>query len=82
LPLPGGSTFPIGAPISVHCRTDDYMEIWAVDTDRMLCGNWWNGSWMGWYTLPTPASGSGALSLTPGATLAVLGRNDDHMKYG
>jgi hypothetical protein len=37
---------------------------------------------MGWYTLPTPASSSAAFSLTPGATLAVLGRNDDHMMYG
>jgi hypothetical protein len=58
------------------------MEIWAVDTAGTLRGNWWNGSWMGWYTLPTPASSSAAFSLTPGATLAVLGRNDDHMMYG
>jgi hypothetical protein len=80
LPLPGGDVFPVGAPIAIHCRTDDYMEIWAVDTNAQVRGNWWNGSWMGWYALPTPGTGPFPFRFPPGAQLAVVGRNDDHME--
>jgi hypothetical protein len=80
LPLPAGSAFPVGAPIAIHCRTDDHMEIWAVDMNAMVRGNWWNGTWQGWYPLATPVSGPGGFRLPAGAHLAVLGRNDDHME--
>ena len=72
-----GALFPAGAPLAVHTRHDDHMEIWGVDESGILRGNWWNGSWQGWYPLPTP---SGGFSLVPGGNVAMLGRNDDHME--
>lgn len=72
-----GAFFPVGAPLAVHCRNDDHMEIWGIDEGGTLRGNWFNGSWQGWYSLPTPIGG---FSLVPGGKLAVLGRNDDHME--
>jgi hypothetical protein len=72
-----GATFPAGAPLAVHCRHDDHMEIWGIDGTGTLRGNWWNGNWNGWYPLPTPAGGFG---LVPGGHLAMLGRYEDHME--
>jgi hypothetical protein len=80
-PLPHtGARFPVGAQLAVHSRHSDHMELWCIDQDATLRGNWWNhGFQSNWYSLPTPPS-NGPSRLRAGGGTAVLGRNDDHME--
>ena len=45
--------FP-AARLTALSRSPDMAEISAVGPDRQLHGNWFQGRWHGWYTLPGP----------------------------
>ncbi|PVE24335.1 hypothetical protein DC522_10715 [Microvirga sp. KLBC 81] len=62
-------------PIASHKRHDDHMELWVVDASGTVRGNWWNGAWHEWYSLPNPG-----VRFPPRGHLAVLGRHEDHME--
>lgn len=61
-------------PIASHKRNDDHMELWLVDAFGVVRGNWWNGDWHDWYSLPN------AVLFPKRGHVAALGRNDDHME--
>jgi hypothetical protein len=62
-------------PIASLRRHDDHMELWVVDAFGVARGNWWDGNWHAWYSLPHPNT-----KFPPRGHLAVLGRHDDHME--
>jgi Astacin (Peptidase family M12A) len=72
----GGASFPPGADLVVHYRTDDQIDLWGIDDMGVLMSNWWDGNWHGWFPLPTPPE----FKLVPGGKLTALGRNEDHME--
>jgi hypothetical protein len=56
------------------------MEIWGVDENGVLRGNWWDGNWQGWYSLPTPTATPSGFRLRGGGFLSMVGRDEDHME--
>jgi hypothetical protein len=61
-------------PIACHKRHDDHMELWLVDAFGVVRGNWWNGDWHEWYSLPN------ATLFPPRGHVGALGRHEDHME--
>lgn len=41
-----------GVPVLIPENDPQRMELWCVGTDGTLRGNWFDGQWRGWYSLP------------------------------
>lgn len=65
--------FPPGARFAAVTRSPDKMEVWAVDAQGQMRGNFFEGRWHGWYTLPGP-------EFPAGCHVSAVTRHADHME--